>query len=246
MAFKPAPVRRAREQVETQLREAILSGAFKSGDRLPSEAELGEQFGVSRTTIREALGSLASAGLISKTPGASGGSFVRIVDHETLGFSVGESMENTLRFGNIDFREINQTRRMLEVPSVRAAAQRRSVADIEVLTENIERQKNATVDDPESADLDTSFHTAIAEASKNRVLASFVFALHRVLRQLLFLDISPEEGKAFVQQHIAIVQGIINGDEAAAAKAMEEHLDYLDQLQVWREKSEETPARRSP
>ncbi|MCA3749647.1 MAG: winged helix-turn-helix transcriptional regulator, partial [Rubrobacter sp.] len=79
VAFKPAPVRRAREQVESQLREAILSGTFRSGDRLPSELELAKSFGVSRTTVREALGSLASAGLISKVPGASGGSFVRRV-----------------------------------------------------------------------------------------------------------------------------------------------------------------------
>lgn len=237
MVFKPAPVRRAREQVESQLQEAILSGAFQSGDKLPSESELGAQFGVSRTTIREALGSLASAGLITKTPGASGGSFVRIVDHESLGVSVGASIENTLRFGNIDFGEINQTRRLLEVPSVRAAAENRTEADIELLRANIERQKNTTVEDPESADLDTRFHTAVAEASKNRVLASFVFALHRVLRQLLFLDISPQEGKAFVQQHIAIAQAIINSDSEAAARAMEQHLDYLDQLRVWHERN---------
>ncbi|MGH3090555.1 MAG: FadR/GntR family transcriptional regulator, partial [Rubrobacteraceae bacterium] len=237
MAFKPAPVRRAREQVVVQLREAILSGTFASGDRLPSELELAESFGVSRTTIREALGGLASAGMIRKVPGAHGGSFVRVVNHESLGLSLGESIENTLKFGSIDFEEINHVRRLLEVPSARSAALRRTEADIETLRGIIDRQKTTTLDDPELAILDSSFHTTIAEASRNRVLASFVFALHSVIRQVLFLDVSPEVGKASVQQHIAIARGIINGDEAAAAKAMTEHLDYLDQLQVWREKS---------
>lgn len=236
MAFKPAQVRRAREQVEAQLQDAILSGTFQSGDKLPSELELAKSFGVSRTTIREALGSLASAGLISKTPGAAGGSFVRVVDHESLGLSLGESIGNTLKFGNINFEEINHVRRLLEIPSAHSAALRRSEADVKALREIIDRQKNTTLDDPELASLDSSFHTRIAEASGDRVLASFVFALHSVIRQVLYLDISPEVGEASVQQHIAIARGIINGDEAAAARAMEEHLDYLDQLQVWREK----------
>lgn len=236
MSFRPAPVRRAREQVEVQLREAILSGEFASGDRLPSELELAESFGVSRTTIREALGSLASAGLITKTPGAGGGSFVRVVDHESLGLSLGQSIEDTLKFGNISFEEIVHVRRLLEVPSARAAARKRTEADIETLRGIIDRQKDITVEDPEGPKIDSAFHTAIAEASQNRVLASLVFALHSVIRHVLFLNMSPEVAKATVQQHIAIARGIINGDEEEAARAMEEHLDYLDKLQVWREK----------
>lgn len=242
MSFRPAPVRRAREQVEVQLREAILSGEFAGGDRLPSELELAESFGVSRTTIREALGSLASEGLISKSPGAGGGSFVKIVDHESLGLSLGGSIENTLKFGNIDFGEINHVRRLLEVPSARAAARERTESDIEVLRAIIDRQKEIRVDDPGAPELDSAFHTAIAEASGNRVLASLVFALHSVIRQVLFLDMSAEVAQATVQQHIAIARGIINGDEDEAAGAMEEHLDYIDKLRVWREKSKDIPA----
>lgn len=102
MSFEPAPVSRAREQVECQLREAILSGTFASGERLPSETELAESFGTSRPTIRKALGSLASSGLITKTPGTGGGTFVRKVDHETLEVSLGKPIENTVKFGNIE------------------------------------------------------------------------------------------------------------------------------------------------
>lgn len=237
MGFRPSPVRRAKEQVEVQLRDAILSGTFASGDRLPSEMELTESFGVSRTTIREALGGLASAGLISKVPGASGGSFVRTVDHESLGISLGRSIDDTLKFGSINVEEINHVRRLLEVPSSREAALSRSEADIEALRDIVERQKRAALEDPDQmADLDCSFHTKVAGASGNRVLASLVFALQSVIRQTLFLNISPEQGKAAVQQHIDIVRGITSGDPEEAGKAMEDHLDYLDQIQLWRKK----------
>ncbi|MGB3633928.1 MAG: FadR/GntR family transcriptional regulator [Rubrobacteraceae bacterium] len=237
MSFNPSPIRRAREQVEVQLREAILSGTFKSGDRLPSELELAESFRVSRTTVREALGTLASVGFIAKTPGAGGGSFVKAVNHESLGLSVGESMENTLQFGTIDFNEINQVRRLLEVPSARLAAAHRTERNIESLSHIIERQKSIAYDDPELIHLDSNFHTAVAEASKNRVLASFVFALHRVIHQVLFLDLTPETAEATAQQHLSISRAVIKGDEAVAATSMKEHLDYLDQLKVWRERS---------
>src|SRR5918997_4269757 len=117
MTFKPQPVARAREQVETQIREAILSGTFKRGEKLPSEAELADNFAVSRTTVREALRSLAAAGLIFKVPGASGGSFVQAIDYRGLGSLIGESIENSLRLGSIDFDEVIHVRRLLEVPS---------------------------------------------------------------------------------------------------------------------------------
>ncbi|MGF1473242.1 MAG: FadR/GntR family transcriptional regulator [Rubrobacteraceae bacterium] len=237
MAFKPAPVRRAREQVEAQLREAILSGAFESGEKLPSELELAESFGVSRTTVREALGTLASEDLISKVPGAHGGSFVKAVNYESLGFSVGASIENTLKSGSITFDEINHLRRMLEVPSARLAALKRTEKDVENLRQIIDQHKTDTSENSELIRLDSNFHTAIAEASQNRVLASFVFALHKVIHQVLFLDLTTETGKAAAQQHLAITRAIVKGDETAAVQAMEEHLDYLDHLQVWREKS---------
>jgi DNA-binding transcriptional MocR family regulator len=73
-AFKAQQVTRPRAQVEAQIKEAIFLGQFAPGDKLPAETELAEQFGVSRPTIREALASLASAGLIRKVPGVAGGS----------------------------------------------------------------------------------------------------------------------------------------------------------------------------
>src|SRR5689334_18541438 len=75
---------RPRQQVEDRIRQAILEGELKTGERLPSESELARQFAVSRTTVREALRALSTQNLIEKVPGAGGGSFVRAVDHQSL------------------------------------------------------------------------------------------------------------------------------------------------------------------
>ncbi len=198
--------------------------------------ELAESFSVSRTTVREALRTLASEGLISKIPGASGGSFVQVVDHQSLGLLLGESMENTLRFGSISHDEVAQVRRMLEIPSARLAALHWSESDIERLNYILARQKGLTVESPEVPNLDVNFHTAIAEASQNRVLSSFVSALHRVTRPVTFIDLSPEVGKATVVQHAAIVEAIAARKPEDAARAMQEHLDYLESLQETRNK----------
>ena len=82
--FQAQQVLRPRAQVESQIREAILRGDFSQGDKLPPETELAQQFGVSRPTVREALGSLVAAGLIRKIPGVAGGSFVNSVTPDSL------------------------------------------------------------------------------------------------------------------------------------------------------------------
>src|ERR671910_3022812 len=97
--FKAKQVTRPRDQVEQQLREAILEGHFAQGDKLPPETELANQFGVSRPTVREALGALVSAGLIRKVPGVAGGSFVNTVNPHSLSKMLSESMDTILRLG---------------------------------------------------------------------------------------------------------------------------------------------------
>lgn len=230
MAFNPQPVSRAREQVESQIREAILSGTFKRGDKLPSEAELSSDFSVSRTTVREALRSLAAGGLIHKVPGASGGSFVQIIDSSALGGVLSDSIENTLRLGTVKYDEVAQVRSLLEVPSATLAAMNRTEDGVQELRSIVERQKEITFGHPEVPQLDISFHSAIGDASGNRVLASFVTALHTAIRPVLATHLDAETGRNTVRQHAAIVKAIEQGDTKAAADAMQEHLSYLQKL----------------
>jgi len=226
-AFRPERVRRPREQVELQIRQAILTGQFAQGDRLPSETELAKDFSVSRSTIREALRALSTAGLISTTPGASGGSCVEGFDHHSLAASFGESVANIMQLGSLSYAEVAEVRAMLEIPSARLAARNRQDEHLEQLQRVIGREKTVDVDDPEVPTLNVSFHEIVADASGNRLLASLVSALHNVTHPLAFIDTSPDLGRQSVIQHLGIVGAIRDRDEDQAGAAMGDHLKYL-------------------
>ncbi|WP_326686186.1 FadR family transcriptional regulator [Streptomyces sp. NBC_01795] len=225
--FQARQVTRPRDQVEQQIREAILQGHFAQGDKLPAETELARQFGVSRPTVREALGALVSAGLIRKIPGVSGGSFVNTVNPDSLSRMLGESVDTILRLGALDVLELTEVRRVLEVPAARLAAQHRTDVHLGELRSIVERQRTTTIDDPGIPGYDLAFHTTIGQASGNRLLAAFIAAVHDATHPAQFLDVTDEVGRRTVKQHMAILAAIESGDEAVAAEAMESHLDYV-------------------
>lgn len=220
-------VRRPREQVEEEIRNAILKGELTSGEMLPPESELARQFGVSRTTLREALRVLSSEHLIRKVPGARGGNFVEVVDYRFLGRSLMDSMSNLMALGRLDFEEVADVRQFLEVPSVRMAACMRQENDLAELKSILERQRSASVDDPEVPDLDRRFHIAIARSSRNRVLASLVSALHHAAEPVSYLELSADVGRETVRQHGRIFRAIEVQDPDDAENAIVEHLTYL-------------------
>ena len=225
-------VLRPRQQVEESLRAAILGGDLASGEMLPPETELARQFNVSRTTLREALRTLVSERLIVKVPGAHGGNIVQSVTSSALGGVVTDAMENLLAIGSIDFEEVADVRVLLEVPAVRRAAGHRTESDLAELREIVEAQRSISVDDPQVAALDARFHSAIAQASGNRVLTSLVQAVHQTTEPVSYLDLSPTVGRATVQQHQQIVAAIEAQDADAAEAAIVEHLDYLRDHQI--------------
>ena len=118
---------------------------------------------------------------------------------------------------------------MLVMPMA-LAARNRTEEDVETLRGIVDRQKEITFDHPEVPGLDIGFHSAIADSSGNRVLASFVAALHTAIRPVLAKHLDAEAGRDTVRQHAAIVKAISGGDGEAAAEAMEEHLSYLQEL----------------
>ncbi|MPY85846.1 MAG: FCD domain-containing protein, partial [Actinophytocola sp.] len=214
--FNATHVLRPRQQVEDQIRQAILSGRFAQGDKLPPETDLAVQLAVSRPTVREALRSLSEAGLIHKVPGATGGSFVKSVNHESLGKMLHESMSNILRLGTLDIEEVTSVRRLLEIPAARLAADHRTDEHVALMDKVVQRQRTTTLDDPDIPELDATFHSTIAEASGNRLLAAFVGSLHLVTRPASFLDVTPEVGRCTVRQHMAILRAIESMDADSA------------------------------
>ena len=225
--FKVRQVVRPRAQVERQLKEAILLGQFAQGDKLPPETELAQQFGVSRPTVREALGALVSAGLIRKIPGVAGGSFVNSVNPDSLSQTLRESMDTTLRLGTLHIGELTEVRKVLEIPSARWAAEHRRDDHLAELRAIVERQRTTTLEDPEIPNYDRAFHALIGQASGNRLLAAFIAAVHGATHPVEYLEVTREVARKTVKQHMAILATIEAGNPAGAAEAMQDHLDYV-------------------
>ncbi len=229
MSFSPEPVRRPREQVEKQLRDAIVASTFKPGERLPSEADLAREFQVSRATIREALRVLVSEGLIAKVAGAGGGSFVQSIDHDSLKSLLSGSLETIMKFGSVSFDEVNDVRRMLEVPAARLAAENRTEEQAAELRRLIKRQEEMFAEsrddhDPELYELGQSIYSLVAQASGNRLLASFVSALSQVTVPVYMRELRPDEAKAARDRSRSLVDAIDRKDSLSAEAAMSAQL----------------------
>lgn len=227
--FVVQQVMRPREQVQAQIKAAIYDGTFAQGEKLPSENALADMFGVSRPTVREALGALATAGLVRKIPGASGGSFVREVDTNALGRMLKDSLSHVLQLGSVEIDEVSQAREVLEVPCARLAARHADQAQIDAARDIVSQQKRIDLSSPQVSELDQQFHRIIAEASGNRLLVAFVGALHACTAPVTYLNLTPEVGHETILQHAHIIKAVEAGDELASAEAMRDHLAYVRQ-----------------
>jgi len=225
--FTAIPVQRPREQVESQLRRAILDGTIATGSRLPGENTLAREFNVSRATVREALRSLIESGLLEKGAGTTSGLYVQSVDHHSLARVVSDRLTNVLDLGSVTPEEVAGFRDLLEIPSARLAAQNRSDEGLARLRAIIDAERTTTYDDPSVPELNARFHVEIANATGNRVLTAFVAALHRVAHPLAFVNADQELGRVAVAHHISLYRAIEASDSDTAAKEMREHLEYL-------------------
>jgi DNA-binding transcriptional regulator YhcF (GntR family) len=139
-AFRRVQVARAFEDIARQIREELLQGRLRPGDRLPAERELAVQFGVSRNTLREALRSLEIAGLITLRKGAAGGAFI----NDTNGDTVVTSIKDMFSLGAVTTEQITEARISVESAIIRAACEVHTAADIRKLRENLELAAEAT------------------------------------------------------------------------------------------------------
>ncbi|GGB73757.1 FadR family transcriptional regulator [Shewanella inventionis] len=217
--FKPIKQIKASDEVFNQLREAIFSGRFSAGDKLPSERELIETFAVSRTVVREAIKSLEARGLVVIKQGATGGAFVKEMTFERL-----SSDCNDLFFlGKMSFNEICQARLHIE-PIVAGLAAKHCTPEHAKLLLEANDNESLTLQYPQTIKLRSQVHYLLADMCNNR----FLTAIDKSLIQLvgsITSKFQPDTDKIHpAGMHNSIIDAVIAGDEKAAEKAMREHL----------------------
>jgi DNA-binding FadR family transcriptional regulator len=222
-----ATSRIAYQQIADQLLEQILTGQLAVGDRLPSEAELCQQFGVGRSTIREALRVLSSRNLLTTNRGVGGGSQVAQIDHEDVSRMLGDAIILLTRSEGCTIPEVVEARELLEVPAARLAAQRRTPEQLEELRATIPSRVSAS-NVTECHDLGRRFHALLLELAGNRLLALMtepVFALVGV--RFEHEQAAPEFWQQVQTHHESILRAIEDGDGERAGREMAAHMVNL-------------------
>ncbi|GAA2066737.1 FadR/GntR family transcriptional regulator [Polymorphospora rubra] len=215
-----------------QLREAIVTGSLRPGDRLPIEPELSTIFGVSRSTIREALRLLSSQDLVSTSRGINGGTFVMAADPAKLREYLTTRLGLLSGAQVISIRELLEAREMFEVPAARLAARLRTDDELDELTACVEEE---TLLAERGADLEPhrAFHSLVLKAAKNQLLPLTVEPIFQVLRTRFLRPAAPGRfWRETAHDHAQILRHIRAGDEDAAATAMRHHLEQLSQVYV--------------
>lgn len=223
-ALRFAPIERQNltATLVTRLAEAITSGALEPGDRLPTEQEMTEEFGVSRTVVREAIAALKAEGLVVTRQGA--GVFVeKNLRHRSFRIDPDE-------LGQLqEILKVMELRMSVEIEAAALAAERHDRGQLQ----RIEQALAAIDADIASADLavgtDFAFHVAVAEATGNQYFSRFLEFLGRFIipRQTLSRRHGGADAgylKRVQTEHRGIFEAIAASDPGGAREAMRTHL----------------------
>jgi GntR family transcriptional repressor for pyruvate dehydrogenase complex len=218
------PRARAFHAIVAQLQADIFAQRRRPGDRLPTEQQLGEQFGVSRTGVREALRVLELQGLVEVRHGYGGGVFVAAPSTRPLR----GALHTSLRLGQVDVVELYQARMLIEPMLVRQAVERDAAGLAARLHTNIRAARAALAAGGHGFAVSREFHALIAAAAGNRVLGLLMQALLDLLDELeQQVPGSPAISCGALREHERLLAAIRAGDAAWAERAMAVHLQRL-------------------
>lgn len=222
------PVRRVRayEAIVAQVEEAIRRGDLMPGDRLPSERELMAQFGLSRSTIREALRVLESNGLVRSRPADQRG--VEVLAYST--HSLSQSIYSLLQLERLTLHDLIFFRMLVEGTLAGLAAGFRTDEDLLTLQNSIERMREAAGANAEAfSQSDVAFHEAISEIAGNRLLIVCNQVVRSSVHNLIADKIASGERRQeqmldAVERHEALCAAIRGGDSDAAIRVSRTNL----------------------
>jgi GntR family transcriptional repressor for pyruvate dehydrogenase complex len=218
---------RLSDKVADLLLETIASQGLQPGDKLPSERELGEQFGVSRTVIREAVRALVAKGVIEVRSGS--GLRVAAVDAA----AVSESISLYMHGRGIDFERVHEVRTVLEVHIAGLAAERAGPDDVERLRAVHERMQREAGNVDAAARDDLEFHRVIARATHNDLFLLLMDSIGNSLISIRRENLGSGAAPVTLSQHERILDRIAAHDPEGARAAMSAHLDGV--AAVWSE-----------
>ncbi|MCR8824976.1 FadR/GntR family transcriptional regulator [Pseudosulfitobacter koreensis] len=239
MPFRPVTPEKLSSAVVRQIEKLILRGILRPGERLPSERELADRMGVSRPSLRDAIGSLQETGLLAARPGAG------IYVADVLGSAFSPALTQLFARHDEAVFDYLSFRRDMEGLAAERAARLASNTDLQVVQtifDKMEAAHPARNADAESA-LDAQFHMAIVEASHNVIMLHMMRSMYDLLRngvfynrQVMFKQRTTRS--ALLDQHRAINDAVQARDPDAARRAVETHLDYVERALRDQQKAE--------
>ena len=189
-----------------QIRDLMNYKNLEPGDKLPSERQLSEKFGVSRTNVREAIQKLEFYGILKSKP--QSGTFVADIGQVAMNGMI----EDILRLEEPDFKSLVETRILLELKTVRLAAQRRTEEDLKQMKMALDAYSAKVNNGEDAVQEDLIFHLAVAKASGNSTMNTFM------------LIITPEIITNFEKYHVC--------DQSIAFMGIQEHKDIFEAIKA--------------
>lgn len=224
--FRSLRTERVADRVAAQLKKVIREGAFRPGDRLPSERDLAEEMGVSRPSVREAIQKLETLGMLESIHGD--GTVVRNLTEQELA----KPLESLLEDDKNSLVELNEVRACLESRAARLAATNRTNGDLDLIRGHLETMERDLEGGRIRPEADFQFHFEIAVATHNRFLLHLMQSIHELVEysmkvhsEELFVNL--EDQQKLFSHHLRVFKGIQNQDPDAAEAAMNEHFNHV-------------------
>jgi DNA-binding FadR family transcriptional regulator len=224
IVFRPARPRRVYDEIIAQVQELISSGQLSSGDRLPSERELAEQFMVSRNTVREAFRMLEVSGVITLRRGRQGGAFITRPGASAIASTISQSLSLT----DFSLKDLTDCMRWQCGLVVRVAGPRLTTEDFDRLVANTDAGAalSAEADRVERSLVLTEFYPLLAQAADNPVLMVLVESLTSILRGVVPHLETPDH-TFVIRARRRLITLLQKGEVEAAAAELDKYLVRL-------------------
>ncbi|WP_421980301.1 FadR/GntR family transcriptional regulator [Roseibium sp.] len=224
-------------QIANAIRDAILEGRLAGEERLPSEADLADRFGVSRSTVREALKRLAAQNLIRSERGSSGGAFVNRMTWSEAQDNLVTTTRLLIGMNDIPLEDAIEARFSLEAAALPLAADKCAEDDLTAMRAETNRQRDPLTSDEEFCASDVTFHSTIAQSTGNPLLAFQLSAAFEAMQPLMnMLVYRLRDRERIADYHDALLSALKERDAVAAAESLEQLCAYTKELAAQRRK----------